>query len=189
MKATTMAAFPGAGLGAHALAQVRQHADLQSWALLAVGMFNDLGLDRAAIDTEFGGRVRLLHLAAACACCTAGPVLSVNLNRLLRAGPVDHLLVLADARTHLEGLSQALAAALGNSRKARLTTTPELMGSDSMGAESRARAPMDPERIALMTFAQRVLLDDPGRAGHEAALALQTWAGGCLTFIAGPATP
>lgn len=184
MKATIMAAFPGAGLGAHALLQVRQHADLQPWALLAVGMLNDLGLDRAAIDTEYGGRVRLLHLAAACACCTAGPVVSVSLNRLLRAGPVDHLLVLADARTHLEGLSQALAAALGNSRKAPLATTPE-----SMGSGCTAPAPMDPERIALMTPAQRVLLDDPGLAGHEAALALRTWAGGCLTFIAGPATP
>ncbi len=178
MKATIMAAFPGAGLGAHALVQVREHAD-QPCALLAVGMLSDLGLDRAAIDAEFGGRVRLLHLAAACACCTAGPVVSVSLNRLLRAGPVDHLLVLADARTHLEGLSQAVAAALGNIRKAPVAPA----------SGSTAPAPMDPERIALMTSAQRVLLDDPGRAGHQAALALRTWAGGCLTFIVGPATP
>jgi hypothetical protein len=184
LKVTIMAAFPGTGLGAYTLAQVRQHAGAQPWALLAVGMLNDLGLDRAAIDVEFGRRVRLLHLAAACACCTAGPVLSVSLNRLLRAGPLDHLLVLADARAHLEGLSQALAAVLGNSRKASLAPA-----SESMGSESMAPAPMDPERIALMTPAQRVLLDDPGRAGHEAALALRTWAGGCLTFIAGPAPP
>jgi len=179
LKATIMAAFPGAGLGEHALAQVRRNAGAQPWALLAVGLLNDLGLDRAAIDAEFGGRVRLLHLAAACACCTGGPVLSVNLNRLLRAGPVDHLLVLADARTHLEGLSQALAAVLGNNRKALPVPASEPM----------APAPMEPERIALMTPAQRVLLDDPGRAGHEAAMALRIWAGGCLTFIAGPATP
>lgn len=156
-----MAAFPGAGLGDHALVQLRRQAVGQAWALLAVGLLGDLGLDRASLHAEFGDRVRLEHLAAACACCTGGPVLTVSLNRLLRSGDVGHMLILADARSHLEGLCHGLEAALAR----------HLPSGSAI------------ERMALMTPTQAVLLEDPGRAGHEAALALRVWAGGQVTFI------
>ncbi len=123
-------------------------------ALLAVGALQDLGLDRVALMAEFGERLSFQHLAAACDCCVAGPVVSVTLGRLLRKGPLEDLLVLADARTHLEGLERAL------SRQASAI-----------------------ERRGLMTEAQRVLLTEPTRAGHPAACNLVAWAGQGMSFV------
>ncbi|MFN5510871.1 MAG: hypothetical protein ACK44L_04575 [Burkholderiales bacterium] len=159
MKIRLFAGFPGSGLAEQGLAALRTPAALcpeppGRMALLAVGALQDLGLDRVALQAEWGDRLSVQHLAAACDCCVAGPVVAVTLGRLLREGPFERVLVLADARTHLEGLERAL------SRHASVI-----------------------ERRGLMTETQRVLLHDPARAGHQAALDLVAWAGDGMTFI------
>lgn len=163
MKIRLLAGFPGASLAGHGLAELRARPDpgsggpsdaLGRLALLAVGGLQDLGLDRIALQTEFGERLSFQHLPAACDCCVAAPIVAVTLGRLLRSGPFAHLLVLADARMHLEGLERAL------SRQAGVI-----------------------QRRGLMTDEQRVLLREPTRAGHQAALDLVAWAGDGMTFV------
>jgi hypothetical protein len=167
MQARVLAGFPGADLGAYATRLMRQSPPDRNWALLAVGALQDLGLDRAALDAEWGDRVGLLSLPMACDCCISGPVLAVSLGRLMRTGSWDELIVLADARGHLEALSRTLADALPR-------------------ALPPSRAPAWAAPLALMTPAQQVLLTDPRRAGHDAARALLRWAGPGRVLVGNP---
>lgn len=194
-----IAALPGADLAGHALGVLRAGLAAPAShriALLAVGVLQDLGLDRIALMAEFGERLSFQHLAAACDCCVAGPVVSVTLGRLLRQGPFENLLVLADARTHLEGLERTLAAAL--SRMTPLSSAKSSVTTDSTGAAGSSAttgssgATVAPgcthgaariERVGLMTDPQRLLLTDPTRAGHQAALDLVAWAGPGMSFV------
>lgn len=188
-----IAALPGADLAGHALGVLRAGLTAPAShriALLAVGALQDLGLDRIALMAKFGDRLSFQHLAAACDCCVAGPVVSVTLGRLLRQGPFENLLVLADARTHLEGLERTLAAALGritplSSEKSSVTTG----SSATTGSSGATVAPgcthgaAHIERVGLMTDLQRLLLTDSTRAGHQAALDLMAWAGPGMSFV------
>jgi len=188
-----IAALPGADLAGHALGVLRAGLTAPAShriALLAVGALQDLGLDRIALMAKFGDRLSFQHLAAACDCCVAGPVVSVTLGRLLRQGPFENLLVLADARTHLEGLERTLAAALGritplSSEKSSVTTG----SSATTGSSGATVAPgcthgaARIERVGLMTDPQRLLLTDSTRAGHQAALDLMAWAGPGMSFV------
>ncbi len=168
MRVRIVAAFPGAAPGRLARGWMRAAPPDSRWAVLVVGALQDLDLDRAALDQAFGARVHLATLASACECCVSLPVLSVTLGRLMRAGPFDDLLVLADARGHLDALSQTLAKALP-----RALPSPR-------AAALRWEAP-----LGLMTPAQQVLLTDKARAGHEAAGRLARWAGAGLLLKEG----
>lgn len=182
-----MAALPGAGLADYALDALRVGLASQAphrMALLAVGALQDLGLDRVSLMAEFGERLSFQHLAAACDCCVAGPVVSVTLGRLLRQGPFEEVLVLADARTHLEGLERTLGAALVRitpSSFAKPSVTTASSGGTVASAHEHGAARI--ERVGLMTDPQRRLLTDPTRAGHQAACNLVAWAGDGLSFV------
>jgi hypothetical protein len=95
--------------------------------------------------------------------------LGVNLARLMRAGPWDELLVLADARGHLPMLSQSLARALPRA-------LPEAL---------REAVHWDAP-LGVLTPQQQVLLSDPRRAGFEAAQALVHWARGGILISDAP---
>lgn len=167
-----IAAFPGINLAAYALDGLRRRRGIRPTpachrvALLAVGALQDLGLDRVALQAEFGEQLAFQHLAAACDCCVAGPMLAVTLGRLLRTGPFEDVLVLVDARTHLEGLERALSRVL----------------SPHLSPQAR-RSGSSIHREGLMSDAQRALLLEPARAGHQAALDLVAWAGIGMSFI------
>lgn len=169
MRVRLLAAFPGADLGGYVSQWLLQAHLPRRWAILAVGSLQDLGLNRAALSLRFGDRVQLAALPAACECCISAPVLAVNLARLMRGGPWDELLVLADARGHLPMLSQALARALPRA-------LPEAL---------RERLHWDAP-LGLMTPQQQVLLSDPRRAGFEAAQSLVDWAGGGVLISDAP---
>lgn len=161
MRIRLLAAFPGADLGGYASQWVSLAHPSRRWAILAVGALQDLGLDRAELVLRFGDRVQLAVLPAACECCISAPVLGVSLVRLMRSGPWDELLVLADGRGHLPMLSQSLARALPRALPEALRETLHW------------EAPQ-----GLMTPPQQILLSDPRRAGFEAAQALVQWAQG-----------
>lgn len=170
MRVRLLAAFPGADLGGYASRWFLQAHPPRRWAILVVGSLQDLGLDRAALSLRLGDRVQLAVLPAACECCISAPVLGVSLARLMREGPWNELLVLADARGHLPRLSQSLARALPRA-------LPEAL---------RETLHWDAPR-GLMTPQQQVLLSDPRRAGFEAAQALVDWAGGGVLITDAPA--
>lgn len=87
---TIVTGFLGVGKTTAILDLLARRPPGQRWAVL-VNEFGQVGLDGAILSSEGGVVVR--EVAGGCVCCTAGPQLTVALNRLLREHRPDRLLI------------------------------------------------------------------------------------------------